>query len=69
MQHLSSDMYNNEQISKVLFRNSAEICLKMDYFASKSTKFQSLGDPPPDSRLDLMTRKCAKTLLPLNIFG
>jgi len=30
---------------------------------------QTLGTPIPDSHLDSMKRKCAKTLLPLNIFG
>jgi len=42
--------------------------LKMDYFGSKSQKSPSVGSPPNQS-LDLMTRECAKTLLPLNIFG
>jgi len=41
----------------------------MDYFGSKSPNRQALGDPPPDSRLDSMTGECAKTILPLNMFG
>jgi len=31
-------MYNNEQVWKFLGRISAETCLKMDYFGSKSPK-------------------------------
>jgi len=38
MQHLSTETNNNESVSRVLFRISAETCLKMDYFASKFTK-------------------------------
>jgi len=38
MLHLSTETYNNEQVSKVLGRISVEICLKIDYFGSKSPK-------------------------------
>jgi len=38
---------------------SAETCLKMDYFGNKSPKSPT-GDPAPDSRLDLMTKECAR---------
>jgi len=41
----------------------------MDYFCSKSPESSNAGTPPPNPLLDSMTRKCAKTLLPLNIFG
>jgi len=34
MLHLGTEIYNNEQISKVLGRILAETCLKMDYFGS-----------------------------------
>jgi len=54
-------LYNNEQVWKVLVRISVEICLKMDYFDSKSLKSaKRLGlrsqtplppaASPPDSR-------------------
>jgi len=33
--------------------------LKMDYFASKSSKSPTAGTPPPDPILDSMTRECA----------
>jgi len=45
---------------------------KIDYFGSKSSKLPSVGGFAPrlpDSRLGSMTGKCAKNLLPLNIFG
>jgi len=58
MLHLSTETYNNGQVSNVLHKIKAEKCLKMDYFGS-------------NSRLDLMTGECTlyKTLLPLNISG
>jgi len=34
MLHLSAEMYNNEQVSKVLGRISAKTCIKLDYFGS-----------------------------------
>jgi len=46
MQHLNTETYNNEQVSKVFIQNFAEACVKMDYFASKSLNRQPLGDPP-----------------------
>jgi len=52
---------------KVFIQNSAETCIKMDYFASKSTKSRTAVGST-DRCLDSMTRECAKTLLPLNIF-
>jgi len=42
---------------------------KMDYFGSISIKSPNAGGSPPGPRFDPMTRKCAKTILPLNIFG
>jgi len=69
MQHLSTETYNNEQVSKVLFRISAETCLKWIILLVNSLNLQPLEDPPLDPYLDLMTRECAKNLLPLNIFG
>jgi len=36
--HLSTETYNNEQVSKVFKQNFAETCPKMDYFGSKSQK-------------------------------
>jgi len=41
----------------------------MDYFVVNSQNHQMLGTPPVDFHLDSMTRECAKTLLPLCIFG
>jgi len=38
MLHLSKEIYNKENFSKVLGRISAETCLKMDNFDSKSQK-------------------------------
>jgi len=38
MLYLSTETYNNEQVSNVLGRNSAKTFLKMDYFDSKSPK-------------------------------
>jgi len=35
MLHLGSEIYNNEQISKVLDIISAETCLKMDCFGNR----------------------------------
>jgi len=54
---------------KFLGRFTAETCLKMDYFGSVSPKSPNAGAPPPDHRLDSMNRKCAKTLLLLNILS
>jgi len=48
MLHLSTETYNNEQVSKVLGRISAETCLKLDYFCSKSSNRQTLRTPPSD---------------------
>jgi len=50
-------------------RISAETCLKMDNFGSvspKSPNAEGSASRPPFSS---MSRKCAKTLFPLNIFG
>jgi len=53
-----------------LFRISAETCLKMDYFAGKSPKSSIVGGSIPWSPFRFNDyRECAKTLLPLNIFG
>jgi len=41
----------------------------MDYFAGKSPKLPTACGYTPKSCLDSMTRKYAKTLLPLNMFG
>jgi len=38
MLRLSTEMYNNEQVLKVLGKISSETCLKVDYFSSKSPK-------------------------------
>jgi len=59
----NTEVYNNEQVWKVLRRISAETCLKMDYFGSKSPKIaqrfgfrpqtpllQRLGASPPEPR-------------------
>jgi len=34
--HLSTEMYNNEQVCMFLGRISAETCQKMDYYGRKS---------------------------------
>jgi len=42
------ETYNDEQVSKVFGRISAETCLKVDYFGSKSPKSaKHWGIPPP----------------------
>jgi len=38
MLHLSTDTYNNEQLSKVFRQNFSWNMPKMDYFSSKSSK-------------------------------
>jgi len=38
MLHLSTETYNNEQVSKVFRQNSYATFLKMDYDGSKSQK-------------------------------
>jgi len=38
MLHLSTETHYNEQFGMFLGRISAETCLKMDYFGSKSPK-------------------------------
>jgi len=59
---------NNFQ--RLLGRISNETYLKMDYFCRKFSKSPKTGKtPPPDPRLDSMTREWAKTLIPLKIFG
>jgi len=48
------------KFGRFLGRILAQICLKMDYFGSKSQKIASAGAPPPDLRSGSMTRGCAK---------
>jgi len=47
MLHLSTERYNNEEVSKVLGRISSETCLKIDYFGSKSPKIAMHRGPMP----------------------
>jgi len=62
MLQLITETYNNKfnKYRKFLGKISAESCLKMDYFGSKSQK-----SPKPlcirwQPRLDLMTKECAR---------
>jgi len=69
MQHLSIQHRRTimNKFRRFLFRISAKVYLKIDYFARlKSSKSPSAGAQPPDPRLDSITRECAKTLFPLN---
>jgi len=43
MQHLSTETYNIEQVSKVFIQNSAETCLEIDYFPCKFPKSPTAG--------------------------
>jgi len=45
------DTYNNEQVSKVLSRISAETYLKLDYFGSKSQKIVKHWELCPQTTL------------------
>jgi len=61
-----------KKFRRFLGRISAETCLKMDKFGSKSQKLPSVGSSAPDPlvsggwrlsprfRLDSMTRECAR---------
>jgi len=48
------------KIQRFFGRISAEICLKMDYFGSKSQKSPSAGGFAPRPLFRLMTRECAR---------
>jgi len=71
MQHLSTVQRRTimKKLRRFLFRISAETCLKMNYFASKTPQIADRWGSAPDPCLNSMTRECTNALLLLNIFG
>jgi len=70
MLRLSTETYNNKQVTKALRQNFSGNVPKMDYFGSISQKVAKRWEiAPRPLRLDSMNRECAKNLLPLNSFG
>jgi len=60
MLHFSTETYNNEQVSKVFGRISAETCLKMDYFGSKFPKIPKRWGSAHDIIRNLFGLACFK---------
>jgi len=71
MLNLSTKTYNNEQVSMVLIgRTSAQTCQKRIILVLNPPNRQTLGALQFRFRFRLDSfRKCAKTLLPLNIIN